>query len=515
MPAAPEAIVILATEKGRTFPETGLIVLRESHGAIRRTRPAAEAWSSRDIDAVRTYDHESVHFLQSLTSGYLFHHSLRYIDACRLVLRAGGAPTGQSRDIIEKYRDLTFDRAHEPGKRIDIKETPDGTLFVPVPPEQTISAADILEGVADLAAFQRTTRGATARDYVDESRKRYAGNAGATYWNTFSYLAGEVGLDGAYQCLCPLSFVTLNSSDPATTFTTLVAKAKELGSSLADACRDLGALFKLIGDGRIEDHFVFRRAKVGDIDYHPTLTPCLEYALQHVPPRTLLEYAANPAAMNDAPEAHCLALHPPVIITSSDRTGKVTTMFNGRASGDRDFGSHVMHFTAACGAAERLLFPTQSRYQFCPHNRCEHYEAGLCFRYFTPPSVERGHENCQFPKSFELLAGVSPKAAWTAIGFQRKTVDEVVAEFQSTGEAGLLALVRRQKSAIVEWLGRDGFRDLEWKCDVTAQKAVRAIQTNKIDDAIEARAFRDAVVREVERRAAESRAGGAANSEGP
>ena len=264
------------------------------------------------------------------------------------------------------------------------------------------------------------------------------------------------------------------------------------------------SLFALAG-GALQDHFASRLAELDDAHRLPTLTPILEHALRHMDPRTVLAYAANPAALGRAPEAHIQALHPPVILMSSDRTGKVSTKLTGLAAENRDFGASLIHLTALCGAVERLLFPTADRYQFCPHGGCEHRQAGLCFRYFTPPSVERGHEQCQFPPSFESITGASPRAAWAGLGLERKSVDEIVAELEATGEAGLLALVRRHKAAIVAWLGREGFDDLEWKCEATAEKAMRAMQTNKIDHLVEARAFRDAVVREVARRAAESR----------
>ncbi|MGY4827143.1 hypothetical protein ACVNIS_01045 [Sphaerotilaceae bacterium SBD11-9] len=505
------AIVLLATEKGRTFPETGLVVLRESHAVVMRERSAETPRSRRDIDVERTYQHEATHFLQAITCGYLWDHSLRYFDACTQVLNDGCVPSAHSRAIIETYRESTWARAHEPGQRVDVRDTRDSVLLIPVAPEHTLSVADLLEGVADLVAFQNTTSGATAADYMDELAARYGGMAGATYWNAFSYVAHELDVELAYRCFCPLAFVALNTADPPSTFIAVVGAAKELGAKLPQACSDLSTLFKLAGDVSVQNHFACKLAQMPAAMRHPTLMPCLEHALQFMSAEALLQYAANPATLSEAPDAHLQALHPPVIVMSSDAHGKVVTLFNGRAREDRNFGSQIIQLTAACGAAERLLFPTQSRYQFCPHSGCEHHEAALCFRYYTPPSIERGQEHCQFPKLFATLAHASPKQAWEAIGFQVKSLNEVVAEFEATGEAGLLALVKRQKASIVRWLGHDAYRDLEWKCDATAQKALRAMQTNKMQDVIEAAAFRDAVVREVVQRADASRTGAAGN----
>lgn len=493
-------VTLLATERGKTFPESGLVVLRDSHGATVRSGTPGQKRSRRDLVVARTYEHEAIHFLQALTCAYVYFESIRYVDACMAISEKLSVPEEWPTDALEAFHERTWERAHAPGKSVEVLDTKDGLLILPVGAEETISVADILEGVADLAAFQRTTRGGSVAHYLEDLNARYPEDDGAPYWNAFSYVAHELGAELAYACFNPLSFLALNTRNPARTLVEVVAKGKALGAKLEAVCRDLSALFELI-EAKPENHHIFHLAELSNQHRHLTLTPCLEHALRAMSPLTLLGYAADPSRMNDAPVEHVSAVFPPVVAMSSDESGKVTTSLHGAARENRSLAATILQLTALCGAAERLVAPSEPRYQFCPHRTCPHYESALCFRHFTPPFVEHGADRCQFPSSFSSFARVLPADAWVKLGYARITVAELVAEFEAVGEAGILALARKRKTTIVGWLGREGFEELEWKCQAVADKALRALQTRKIAHVIEARHFRDAVVREVVERA--------------
>jgi hypothetical protein len=500
-------VTLLATERGKTFPESGLVVLRESRAAIERSRTSGQERSRRDIAIARTYEHEAIHFLQVLTCAYVYFESIRYVDACVAISEKLDFPREWPTDELESFHERTWERAHAPGKRVEVLETKDGLLILPVGAEKTISVADILEGVADLAAFQRTTRGGSVAHYLDDLSARYSEDDGAPYWNAFSYVAHELGAERAYNCFSPLSFLALNTRNPARTLVEVVAKGKALGARLDSVCRDLDALFELI-EAKPEGHHVFHLTELSNEHRHLTLTPCLEHTLRVMSPRMLLGYAADPSRMNDAPVEHITAVFPPVVVMSSDESGQVTTSLRGAARENQNLGSAILEVTALCGAAERLVAPNEPRYQFCPHRTCSHYESALCFRHFTPPFVEHGADRCRFPSSFSSFAQVPPADAWAKLGYARITVPELVAEFEAAGEAGILELARKRKATIVGWLGREGFNELEWKCQVVADKVLRAMQTRKIDHLIEARYFRDAVVQEVVERSKRSAVSG-------
>jgi len=38
----------------------------------------------------------------------------------------------------------------------------------------------------------------------------------------------------------------------------------------------------------------------------------------------------------------------------------------------------------------------------------------LCFKYFAPPGLELGYEECAFIRTFKDVSGVTPLEAWAA-----------------------------------------------------------------------------------------------------
>ncbi len=264
-------------------------------------------------------------------------------------------------------------------------------------------------------------------------------------------------------------------------------------ATIVDTCRDFKRLFEL-ADLDWQRHFVFH---LDEVRQHPTLSPCIKHAVGQVGADHFLDYAANPGRLITAPQAHIEALLPPVTVYSSDELGRVGTHRHGLAKENQDFSDLVIHLTALIGAAERMIHPTEDRYQFCPHANCPHYESALCFQYFTPPSEPRGHENCQFPVSFSAQVGVDPRTAWAELGMQRMTLPHLLAALDNTGEGDLLSLVRAQRVALRALFGDDGYRDIEGQSEATGRQAMLALQTQDRKELTKARMFRDAVVGQI------------------
>jgi hypothetical protein len=142
-------------------------------------------------------------------------------------------------------------------------------------------------------------------------------------------------------------------------------------------------------------------------------------------------------------------------------------------------------------------------YQFCRQaEACPHYYSALCHRYFHPPRAEVSWESCNFIGLIQRYAGAEPAALWAATGRSRLTVPELVKAFEAAGEANIAAVCRRQRRPLVTWLGEAGYRHIADQCDMVAGQTLRALRTQNMDDVIQAKMFRDAVVQQIRRLAA-------------
>jgi hypothetical protein len=312
---------------------------------------------------------------------------------------------------------------------------------------------------------------------------------------SFNWLAGAIGPEGAYEVLAPVSFFALQTTDPAAEFVRIVNLLAAEKNADYRMLSDVDVLAGLVYDGRWQSWLA--RFEVGEPEYgHVTLDKCAVSAVGQLGVQQLTQLAATPSRVTVDTYG---ALRPPVVAYSGAESVSLEIAAFARSG----LAEAVIDWTAIVGAAERLTMYAETEvYQFCPQKMCPHFESALCHRYFVPPGVNRHHDQCRFPAAFRQFARLDPREAWTAVGRERKSIAEVVAAFEATGEAGLWELARRERASLVSWLGEDGYNDIEWKCKATADKAMRALQTQKMDHLVEARAFRNAVVNEIRRLAA-------------
>jgi hypothetical protein len=67
---------LLASESGRTFASVGVVVLRESYDYMQRLIRSKGAVTERDYVLLNTLHHEYIHFLHTITTAYVYQHSL-------------------------------------------------------------------------------------------------------------------------------------------------------------------------------------------------------------------------------------------------------------------------------------------------------------------------------------------------------------------------------------------------------------------------------------------------------
>ena len=482
-------LVLLSAAAGQTFIETGLVVLRHTHN---RLFSGHTDQTDREILNNIAIHHEWVHYVQSITSAsthYAGQEMLRLAGEI-VVSAAKGEALGSLQESFSQLSESLYGRrADESFRFVDMDG---GTIFVPLPDSYQLGLLDLLEGVAVLESYKLCMENAQVDDFLRFRDICFPGTAKNVYRWSFNWLASDIGLEAAYELLGPVSFFALQTDDPAREFiriSTLLSQEKDLDYKALTDIKVLSEFTHPRGWTSWLQNFEHGEPESG----HVTLDPCTAYATTRLGVDMTTQLGAIPSQVT--PESF-EALRPPVIAYSGiDAVTFEIAVF----ARENHLAETILDWTSVVGAAERLTILAETEvYQFCPHKlECPHFESALCHKNFAPPGVLRSYDQCRFPNTLHKMISLAPSALWKAVGRERKSIRELVEAFEATGEAGLWALARRQRASIIQWRGKDGYDDLEWKCKLVADKALRALSTGRIEDLIEARAFRDAVVKEI------------------
>lgn len=506
-----DPVIVLSGGAGRTFIESGLIAIGSSRERLFQ-KPEVRTEGSW-MNSV-TLHHEWVHFLQSITCASVHWASQVILARSKDVLTAaskGSIPSSTAKAFREAEAAVY---AMGTDEMIRLHEVKEGVIMEPVRDRERIDMLDIMEGVAVLESFRLCTENAQPGHFLDFLDRHFPGKRNGVYRRAFDFLAAAIGVDAAFELLPGVSFIALQDVDVPGAFIrfTNILSGHGPGERIAlrkqslktgprgtpldpQELTEYSALVEALelGDGRALPHgFVDGEPEAG----HLCLDPCAALVVRELGVDTILQLAAFPHRAT--PETFEVLRSPLTVYSGEGRT-----IIEAHPGVDVEVQRNVIAATSMVGAAIRLVEHYEDpSYQFCPHKRtCPHYENALCHRQFAPPRDSRSHADCGFPKLIQFECGMDPSQLWAAVGHGSKTPQQLLEEFDATYETGLLELCRKQRGSITKWLGADGYRDIEWKCEATAEKALKAVRTQKIDDAIEARMFRDAVVRELHARA--------------
>jgi hypothetical protein len=389
-------VSILVQDSGRTFASTGMVVLRESKTYFQRIISNPPKPGSRDFEAILAWRHEVIHFIQSITTAYLYSHSLATVQ--------------YAFNVLDNFQQLLSLR-----DRTTVSELENVTNALSSR-EVGISAQDLLEGVAVVESFKTNTPDPTITKFSRFRDTFFPGDSDSCYRKSFDYLSDRIGQQFAYHLLSPLSFLALQSDHPPRSFTTIVEDILPDLSLDELMLANVPDLFLHFGmDTR--NHLLYNLHSIPSRMQHPVLHRCAQHATNLLGVPELLEMAARPSTIESGrvDQVTIKALLPPMVIFSSTPGAKLEGMAYGLAEQDRELRALMVHNTALIGAAERLtLYRNDSNlYQFCPHQgACPHYTSALCFKYFSPPSVELGYSNCGFIRFFESRTGKKPIQAW-------------------------------------------------------------------------------------------------------
>jgi hypothetical protein len=484
---AADPIVLLSGPAGRTFIESGLVVIRETHDRLFSERHLS---SNRDILNNITIHHEWVHYLQSITCASVHHTAQQLlclsVDAVVSAAKGGVADSthAQIRELSERLYGRRSDDA------VKIIDRPGQTIMIPIPESDQIGMLDLLEGVAVLESFKLCTQNGNVEHFLAFRDQYFPGNVKNVYRRSFDWLASSIAAEAAYELLAPVSFLALQTNKPEAEFVriaNLLSKEKNLDYRALTEVQELARLAYEDGWSSWLHGFEKGEPEAG----HVTLDPCITFCVGKLGVATATQLGATPSRVTrELFESEAVA--PPV--TAYSGLGEPAIFVSNYARGD--LAAAVLDWTALVGAAERLTTLAETDpYQFCRHSSCPHFDSVLCHRYFAPPSSD--HKICRFPRMLHKVADMNPNDLWSAVGRDRKSVADLVAAFEEVGECNIWALARRQRASIVAWLGEEAYNNLEWKCRATAEKALRALQTQRVDDVAEAKWFRNSVINEI------------------
>lgn len=392
-----EPRITLLEGSGRTFAFVGLVVLRESRKYFLRVTSNPPTGSLRDFEAVNAWNHEVIHFIQSLSTNFLYSHSIAMIRYAFNVLR--------------NYRDFLIHREQT-------------TMFEVVARsltkrEEDVSVIDLLEGVAVVESFKLTDPRPTVQRFLSFRDHYFPGSGNSSYRISFNYLSKRIGADRTFNLLAPLSFIALQSDSPPRAFGTLVDDLLPDMPIEQLEYAGIAELFSLFGMD-VRDHLFHKLPSTPSNLRHPILYDWIEHCIELLGISRLLEVSARPSLINtiglSKSEVECLL--PAVVAFSSVPGSKLVGHKYGLANSDPELVALVIHTAALIGAVKRLtlLRETKNLPQFCPHgDECPHHASALCFRYFSPPSIEQGREDCGFARFFEHETGFKPNEAWSRL----------------------------------------------------------------------------------------------------
>jgi hypothetical protein len=503
-------VVPLASAYGQARIETGLVIMRDSVKRI--FRPAEAALSETAWFKSVAYHHEWIHYLQSITCASVHSAAQRILMLAAEILAAGPETPDALHREFKALNEEIYGRRWDGGERIRIYDRPGQTIIEPlqIPESHELGMLDLLEGVAVLESFKLCTEGATVQDFLRFRDDYFPGELRDPYRWTFNWLGSVVGPEAAYELLAPVSYVSLQSRDPAADFVRLCERlpCKESPLRLREFTEP-ARLLELLGAGEWTTWLTAYEGGEPDAG-HVTLDPGIAAAVADIGSLELARIGALPSRVQ--PE-QMEVLDPPLTVFAGDGA----LQFILAPYTNDKLASSVLATTALVGAAERLTMSANvDVYQFCPQmEACPHYYSALCHRYLHPPRAEVSWESCSFIELMQRNAGHEPATLWAAAGRGRLTMSELVAVFEAAGQMDIAAVCRRQRQSLVLWLGEASYRHIAEQCDMVADQTLRALRTDMVadqtlrarrtrqmDHLIKAEMFRNTVVEQIRRLAA-------------
>jgi hypothetical protein len=390
----------LGTSGELVFPWAGVLALRGDYETYDEF--ATGLWWQEYGGPLHQWHHGIVHFIQALGSPFIQDHGLRLVRALHEVVDDPGG--GHNAFVAEAGR---LGRRHSSGLSCeDLLES-----AAEVEASRLMSASIVGDGqVENLVIVQPDRIAAPAQAYRANLAEAYA-DPDAPQRRGFEHLADRIGDELAYELFAPLTFLAFIHDDPCEAFEYLVSVADDAPEAFASM--SAAQHLDLLEWADVHEQ-CWDRISAGEALGTAYIVEPLREAMRRLGRSALLEVLARPAAhLPTLTENQRRAVEPPVIVFPSRAGGLVYRRSGVALDVDPEFAGKALTEVGLYGAAERLtLARGDTEPVYCAHIRCPHRDAGLCRRWYWPPSAVEGHDACSFVRVFAAHADMDPARTW-------------------------------------------------------------------------------------------------------
>jgi hypothetical protein len=366
----------------------------------------------RDLNAEESriaiaFHHESMHFLQALTTSYMYAFAL---DCTFAVL-----------NLLNHFDDFLA----SPSAFLDflvlnerLSDRSDG-----------ISAEDLCEGGAVIGAFRLARPAGSLADFLLYLDEFFPGGSESTYRRAFDTLAYATSPRFAFDYLGHLSYLALQDSNPGACFDRIICGAYQFAQRKHPYEVSIWTLFDALKVPKTAVYLT-RLSTFPPSHRHPIYYSYASKLVADLGASTLAEIGARPILLRAKgllKEEHTTMFCPPVVNVAVDTETGGSSLKYGLARTDAGLCLTAIQLHFFHGAVERILSQDADEIpaMACAHVECPHYASRLCFRKYPPIADSDRWTECRFPKDFQAVTGKSPAEAWSAVEAIRPTLRAV------------------------------------------------------------------------------------------
>lgn len=362
---------------------TWLIITKEDFttidDALNAVKSMKDPPNKRTLDAVLAVRHETIHFLHSISTSFLFLYSCNYLHACL--------------DVIKLIRNdkIDLDKIPQSGYQAFLEEL--RQALVSSDSEGKIRTIDVIEGSAVLCSYRGFLQG-NHLDFLGHLAEYHQNQK--QYTNAYIYLTNLIG-ELAFTLFSPICYLSLQGDNPGQSFVLITKNVtKALNDYSIEEIEFDPLTFILEVSSMVEEGCfpnVVKNIKREGRFTHPILDPYIERIIKERNIR-LADFFARPyvyeQSRTDENLNFIMDIVPPVHLYS-DRKMKLMGLATKLG---KDYGVALHHLTSMIGMIPRLLYSKKSK-MFCPHTNCPVHNTTLCNKYYLFPSDD--YKNCAFP----------------------------------------------------------------------------------------------------------------------
>ena len=341
--------------------------------------------------------HEQLHFMQAITTSYLYRVACRAFDEIRTVLAyVKKLPNGREELPLQIESSL-------PGLLDSMKAK---SKELTTPEVAGISALDLLEASAVFVGQRMHWPEMTNKRYLQYLAESFGAAGIGQYSDAYRLAEWYLG-DDVFEVFSAICYLALCTEEPGEVFCQYI---RALGKSgiLTETKRPSIQQIVDIGGAYGIRSLTTAYTEMAEGRRHPILTAHMLAFMATMPEDfAFLEFAARPYEFDDA-NIFMNVLAPMTrfrggVGSTPKYLPDYTKLDGSRAEGDAHRASLelLVALHTLCGALMAMLLPREYVMQ-CPHGNCPYYELRLCH---ARPMIPAHFEECEFPSFVKEMLG--------------------------------------------------------------------------------------------------------------